>query len=342
MNTAPPHGSSAPASAHSPRSLSVIIPVFNEEAVIAQTHQRLSSVMRSLNRPYELIFVNDGSSDASDPILLSIAASDPNSKILSFSRNFGHQPAITAGLHAASGSAAITIDADLQDPPELIPAMLDLMAREHADVVFAVRKKRAGEPKLKLAFAKSFYRLLNRLSDTPLPVDSGDFRLMNRPVMDAFNRLGEHDKYVRGLVSWLGFKQVPVYYDRDARAAGETKYPFRKSLQLGLTGIFYFSKKPLMLAVSLGFLCIAAGLCYAAVVLWQKITGVPGLASGWSSLICVTIFFSGVQLLTVGILGQYIGSLFDEAKRRPEYIISRKTNFGEPPHGTPGARPDLS
>jgi dolichol-phosphate mannosyltransferase len=307
--------------------VSVIIPVFNEEAVIAETYRRLSAVMRDLPHDYELIFVNDGSRDGTLEILRRLAAADPRAKILNFSRNFGHQRAITAGLHACTGDAAVTIDADLQDPPELIPDMLALMTHEGAGVVYAVRKKRRGDARLKLALAKTFYRVLNRLSDTPLPVDTGDFRLMSRAVVDAFNRLDERDKYVRGLVSWLGFTQVPIYYDRDPRAAGETKYPFRKSLQLGLTGVFYFSKKPLTLAVSLGFLCIAAGLLYAAVVLWQKFYGAPGLVSGWSSIICLIVFFSGVQLLTIGILGKYIGNLFDEAKHRPEYIVHEKINF---------------
>ncbi len=309
--------------------VSVIIPVFNEEAVIAETCRRLATVMRAMPRDYELIFVNDGSRDGTGAILQTLAAADPRVKILTFSRNFGHQPAITAGLNFCTGDAAVTIDADLQDPPEFIPEMLALLEREHAGVVYAIRKKRAGEPRLRLLAIKTFYRVLDALSDIPIPMDSGDFRAVNREVIDTFNRLDERNKYVRGLMSWMGFKQIPFYYNRDARAAGETKYPFRKLLNLALTGIFYFSKKPLTLAVSLGFLCIAAGLCYAMYILYARLFGNAQIISGWASTLCVMTFFSGVQLLTVGILGKYIGSLFDEAKRRPEYVIREKINFSE-------------
>jgi dolichol-phosphate mannosyltransferase len=307
--------------------ISVIIPCYNEEAVLAETYRRLAAVMAALPHDYELIFVNDGSCDSTGEILRHLADCDPRVKALTFSRNFGHQCAITAGLNFCAGAAAVLIDADLQDPPELIPDMLALMASSGANHVYAVRRQRAGDGRLKLALAKAFYRVLNSLSDTPLPVDTGDFRLVDRAVIDTFNRLDERNKYVRGLMSWIGFKQSPFYYDRAPRAAGTTKYPFRKSLRLGLTGIFYFSKKPLNLAVLLGFLCLGAGLFYAGFVLWQKIYGAPGLVSGWSSLVCLITFFSGVQLLTAGILGKYIGSLFDEAKRRPEYIVSGQLNF---------------
>jgi dolichol-phosphate mannosyltransferase len=307
--------------------LSIIIPCYNEAAVIGETYRRLNAVMRQLPHAHELIFINDGSQDGTLTILKKLAETDKAVKILNFSRNFGHQQAITAGLNFCRGDKAVIIDADLQDPPELIPDMLALMACERVSHVYAVRKKRAGDAKLKLVIARAFYRILNKLSDVSIPVDTGDFRIIDRVVIDTFNRLDERNKYVRGLMSWMGFRQIPFYYDRNARLAGETKYPFHKSLGLGMTGIFYFSKKPLQLSILLGFICIVAGLFYTAQIFLAKLFGVGHTVSGWASTICLITFFSGVQLLTVGILGKYIGSLFDEAKHRPEYIVQEKINF---------------
>lgn len=307
--------------------LSIIIPCYNEEAVIAETYRRLSGVMQSLRHDYELIFINDGSRDKTLNILHELAAADSAVKVLNFSRNFGHQSAVTAGINHCSGDAAVIIDADLQDPPEVIAEMLDIMQREQANVVYGVRKKRKGESWFKLLTAKMFYRLLNRLSDVKFPVDTGDFRLIDRSVIDAFNSLKEKNKYIRGLIAWMGFKQLPCYYDREERFAGETKYPFKKMLKFAMIGLFYFSKKPLNLATSLGFISIALGLCYVLWVLISMVFNLGHSVTGWTSTIMLIVFFGGVQLLTIGVLGKYIGNLFDEVKSRPEYIVSEKINF---------------
>lgn len=308
--------------------ISVIIPCFNEQEVIQESYRRLAQVFVDNDLPdYELIFVNDGSRDKTMILLRDIALNNNHVKLLSFSRNFGHQAAVTAGLKACKGDVAVIIDADLQDPPEVIPEMLKIFHEENCNVVYGVRNKRDGESFMKLFTAKMFYRLLNALSDISFPVDTGDFRLIDRKVIDAFNNLTEKNKYIRGLISWLGFKQCPVYYNRDARFAGETKYPFRKMLKFASIGLFYFSKKPLKLATSLGFLSVFAGLIYVLYILSSMIFGFGHVVSGWTSTIVVIIFFGGVQLLTIGVLGQYIGSLFDEVKNRPEYIIAEKLNF---------------
>ncbi len=310
--------------------ISVIIPCFNEQEVINESYRRLVNVFIDHNLPdYELIFVNDGSRDKTMFLLREIASTNDQVKLLSFSRNFGHQAAVTAGLKECKGDVAIIIDADLQDPPEVIPEMLKVFNEEQCNVVYGVRNHRKGESFMKLFTAKIFYRLLNSLSDISFPVDTGDFRLVDRKVINAFNNLSEKNKYIRGLISWLGFKQCPVYYNRDARFAGETKYPFRKMLKFASIGLFYFSKKPLKIATSLGFLSVFAGLMYVLYILISMVFGFGHVVSGWTSTIVLIIFFGGVQLLTIGVLGQYIGSLFDEVKNRPEYIIADKLNFNE-------------
>lgn len=307
--------------------LSIIIPCYNEEQVIAETYKRLTDVLQKLPHDYELIFVNDGSKDRTLSILQDFSDKDQKVKILAFSRNFGHQCAVTAGLNNCSGDVAVIIDADLQDPPEVIVEMLEIMQREQANVVYGVRKKREGESWFKLFTAKMFYRLLNRLSDVKFPLDTGDFRMIDRKVINQFNQLGETNKYIRGLISWMGFKQVPCYYEREARFAGETKYPLKKMLKFAMIGLFYFSKKPLNIATSLGFFSVLLGLLYVVWVLISLIFSLGHSVSGWTSIIVLIVFFGGVQLLTIGILGRYIGNLFDEAKNRPEYIIDEKINF---------------
>lgn len=307
--------------------LSVIIPCYNEEAVIAETHKRLSSVMKSLRHDYELIFINDGSQDRTMDLLKALAAADASVKALNFSRNFGHQCAVTAGLNSCTGDVAVIIDADLQDPPEVIVDMLEIMQREQANVVYGVRKKRKGESWFKLVTAKMFYRILNRLSDVKFPLDTGDFRMLDRKVIDQFNSLGETNKYIRGLISWMGFRQAPCYYEREARFAGETKYPLKKMLKFAMIGLFYFSKKPLNMATSLGFASIALGLCYVLWVLISMMFNLGHSVTGWTSTIMLIVFFGGVQLLTIGVLGKYVGNLFDEVKGRPEYIVSERVNF---------------
>lgn len=301
--------------------LSVIIPCYNEESVIAESYSRLLRTMQGMAIGYELIFINDGSRDKTPSLLNDIAASDRNVKVIHFSRNFGHQPAVTAGLNHCRGQYAVIIDADLQDPPELIPEMLDMALTQDYNIVYAVRRQRKGETYFKKVTAKLFYRSLNLLSETEIPVDAGDFRLVDRKVIDTFNKLTEKHKYVRGLISWVGFKQAPIYYNRDARFAGETHYPFLKMFTFATRGLLYFTKKPLKLATQLGFLCIIVGLALAVYVAVSRYIYPERIVSGWPSVLITIIFFGGVQLLTIGVLGAYLGNIFDEVKNRPEYII---------------------
>lgn len=307
--------------------LSVIIPCYNEELVVRESHKRLTSVMQQIEMDYELIFINDGSRDNTYSILKELASQDPCTKILNFARNFGHQCAVTAGLNNCNGDLAVIIDSDLQDPPEVILDMLEIQKREGANVVYGVRKKREGESWFKLITAKYFYRTLNKLSDVQFPVDTGDFRLIDRNIIDVFNNMHEKNKYIRGLISWMGYKQVPCYYERKERFAGETKYPLKKMLKFASIGLFYFSKKPLKMATWLGFFSVALCLIYAIIIFIMKLVNPASFVVGWTSIVLLVIFFGGVQLLTVGILGQYIGNLFDEAKDRPEYIIRDKVNM---------------
>ena len=310
------------------KSLSVIVPCYNEEAVIGVTYDRIRSVLRQLtNLESHILFVNDGSSDRTFEILSGIAAQDSNIKIINFSRNFGHQAAVTAGIHHCQTDLAVIIDADLQDPPEIIPELLQKMEDEQANVVYCVRRSRAGESKFKLWSAKKFYRALNSLSEVKFPLDTGDFRLIDARIIKEFNRLKERGKYIRGLISWVGFKQVPFFYEREARYAGETKYPLRKMLSFASTALLYFSKKPLMISISLGFLAVVIGLVLALWYAFGKIFGYTNAESGFTSIMIIVIFFGGIQLLTIGVLGQYIGILFDEVKERPEYIIEDTTNL---------------
>ena len=306
------------------QTLTLIVPCFNEEAVIPTSWSRMKKVLDEL-KGYDssIIFINDGSSDGTGPILTEIAATDPRVTVLHFSRNFGHQPAVTAGLHECDSDFAIIIDADLQDPPELIPDMLQKQREEQANVVYCVREDRKGEGLIKLFTSKMFYRTLNWLSEVDFPLDTGDFRLIDRRIIDEFKRFREKGKYIRGIISWVGFKQVPLSYKREARFAGQTKYPFRKMLHFAGTAMLYFSKKPLKIAMSLGFFAVIIGLIYAIWIVLGKIFGFTNAATGWSSIILLVIFFGGVQLLTVGVLGQYIGIIFDEMKDRPEYIIEK-------------------
>jgi dolichol-phosphate mannosyltransferase len=312
----------------SQQTLALIVPCFNEEAVLQASWERMRKVMDELEGyQSELIFVNDGSTDASGSILTSIARSDSRVTVLHLSRNFGNQPAVTAGLHGCTSDFAVILDADLQDPPELIPDMLRKQREEQANVVYCVREARRGENLLKRFTSKVFYRSLNLLSEIRFPLDTGEFRLVDRRMMDEFKRFREKGKYIRGIFSWVGFKQVPLYYKRDPRFAGETKFPFRKMLHFASTAMLYFSKKPLKLAMSLGFFAVLIGVVYGIWILLGKLFGFTNAEIGWSSIILLVIFFGGVQLLTVGVLGQYIGIIFDEMKDRPEYIIEKTDKF---------------
>ena len=309
------------------KSLSVIIPCFNEEEVLRESYRRTKAVLDTLPCDTEIIYVNDGSLDKTRAMLDEIAASDAHVKVLHFSRNFGHQPAVSAGIRNCHTDLAIIMDADLQDPPELIPEILALREKEQANSVYCVRRSRDKESFFKLFTARLFYRTMNRMSEVEFPLDTGDFRLIDRKIMNEFNRLREHGKYIRGLVSWIGFKQVPFYYERKARVAGETKYPLSKMIRFASNALLYFSKKPLRLAMSLGFIAVIIGIILAIWFTLGKLYGFSNAETGWTSIMTVVVFFGGVQLLTIGVLGQYIGVLFDEIKNRPEYIIDEKRNY---------------
>lgn len=309
--------------------ISIIVPCFNEDRVITKTHERLLNTLNSLDYSFEIIYINDGSKDATFSLLKKISANNNNVKILSLSRNFGHQAAVSAGLKYCTGELAIIIDADLQDPPELFPKMIQTYLDENCNGVYGVRKKRKNEGFLKKITASIFYRILNFLSDVPLPVDTGDFRLIDRKIIDAFNSLKEKNKYIRGLISWMGFKQVPFYYNRDPRLLGETKYTFKKMYKLATTGLLYFSRKPLQLSLGLGFFTIFVSLLLIIYVFVSKFSNSIQTIPGWASTLIVIIFFGGVQLFVIGVLGEYIGNIFDELKSRPEYIIAEQINFDE-------------
>lgn len=298
---------------------SIVVPVYNEEEVIHETYRRLTEVMRSTGEAYELIFVNDGSRDRTAEILKEYSQKDESVILLDFSRNFGHQIAITAGMDYSRGKAVVVIDADLQDPPELILEMIKKWKQGY-DVVYAKRTKRKGETVFKKQTAKMFYRFLHSMTDIDIPLDTGDFRLLDRRVCDQMNSLHEKNRFVRGLVSWVGFKQIAVEYERDERLAGESKYPLKKMLKLSMDGITSFSYKPLKLASYAGVTLSGIGFIYLFVVLYLKLF-TNSTITGWSSLIVIQLIFSGITLFILGMIGEYIGRIYDETKQRPLYIV---------------------
>jgi dolichol-phosphate mannosyltransferase len=302
-----------------PIQYSIVVPVYNEEEVIHETYRRLKEVMISTGEAYELLFVNDGSRDHTAEILKEYSQKDESVILLDFSRNFGHQIAITAGMDYSRGKAVVVIDADLQDPPELILDMIEKWKQGY-DVVYAKRTKRKGETLFKKQTAKMFYRFLNSMTDIDIPLDTGDFRLLDRRVCDQMNNLQEKNRFVRGLVSWVGFKQIAVEYERDERLAGESKYPLKKMLKLSIDGITSFSYKPLKLASFAGVALSGIGFIYLLVVLYLKLF-TNSTITGWSSLIVAQLFFSGFTLFILGMIGEYIGRIYDESKHRPLYIV---------------------
>ncbi|MDR1736807.1 MAG: glycosyltransferase family 2 protein [Oscillospiraceae bacterium] len=307
--------------------LSVVVPLYNEEEVILESYTRLKEVLEASRESYELIFVNDGSRDKTWELALGLAAKDPQLKLIGFSRNFGHQTAITAGMDLASGDAVVVIDADLQDPPAVILEMVKKW-REGYDVVYGRRVKRMGETLFKKATAKAFYRGVNAMTDVDIPVDAGDFRLLDRKVVDALKSLPERNRYVRGLVSWVGFKQAAVDYVRQERFAGTTKYPLRKMLKLAGDAVTGFSYKPLKISTYLGSaLAILCFLFLVFVVIQRLFFPQTIMLSGWASLTAIVLFFNGIMLMMLGIIGEYIGRIYDEAKGRPMYIVAEKVNF---------------
>lgn len=299
--------------------LSVVVPVYNEELSAAESAKRLSRVLSELGCRYELLFVNDGSTDKTLDVLKSERGRNPNIKIISLTRNFGHQMAITAGMDQAKGDAVITIDGDLQDPPELIEEMLEKW-REGYDVVYARRIRRLGETIFKKWAAIFFYRLVSKVSNVDIPVDVGDYRLMSRKALDAFNRIRERHRYIRGLVAWLGYKQAFVDYARDKRYAGKTKYSLMRMVNFSLDGISSFSNLPLRLVSFLGFLSALFAFFYILYALYVSLV-LHTVVAGWTSVIIAVFFLGGVQLIGLGIIGEYLGMVHDESKGRPLYLV---------------------
>ena len=309
------------------KKISIVIPMYFEEEVANECYNRTKKMLNTLkNYDYEIIFVNDGSKDKTLQILENIAQNDNNVKVLSFSRNFGHQAAVTAGLKYTTGDVVAIMDAGLQDPPEVITEMLELWEQGN-EVIYAKRKSREGESKFKLFTAKMFYKVLNGLSDVEIPKDTGDFRLADRKVIDVINSLPEHNKFLRGLFSWVGFKQIPLEYERKERFAGKTKYPLKKMLKLASDGITSFSTKPLKILGALGLISVIASIVILIYALISYIFNLNQLTAGWTSIMVTVTFLGGMQLLSIWLISEYIGKIYDESKGRPEYIIDKKINI---------------
>ena len=313
--------------------ISIIVPCYNEKEVILETNKRLRDELEKIynqyNLKYELIYVNDGSKDNTLRLLqLQEEEHNSNSKyhgkivVLSLSRNFGHQSALSAGLFHAKGDAIVSIDADLQDPPEVICKMIEKW-QEGVDVVYGARVSREGESFFKLMTAKIFYRLVRYLTQTDIPVDAGDFRLMSRQALDIFNSMPEGNRFIRGMIPWIGLKQEPVFYERAARFAGTTKYPFRKMLKLAFDGITSFSSTPLKLSYYMGFFVAGFAIIYALYIIFFALVYKFPIV-GWSSLMVTILFIGAVQLIAIGILGEYLGRVYDEVKKRPLFIVDKK------------------
>ncbi len=308
-------------------SLSIVVPCYNEEACLAALHARLAKAAHSaVGDDYEMLLVNDGSRDSSWAMMAELAKRDSHLVAINLSRNHGHQLALTAGLDLCSGNRILIIDADLQDPPELLPAMMKAMDESGADVVYGVRKSRRGETAFKRATAHGFYRLLSRATDVDIPLDTGDFRLMSRRALDAFLAMPEQARFVRGMVAWLGFKQIPITYDRDERFAGETKYPLRQMTRFAIDALTGFSSAPLKLASFAGF---ALSIGSVLIVLYILAAWISGRSiAGWTSLMLVVVVLGAVQMFVLALLGEYIGRLYNEAKGRPLYLVEQIIGAG--------------
>jgi glycosyltransferase involved in cell wall biosynthesis len=317
--------------------LSLVLPIYNEEEVIPELHKRLQEFLTKLAVPSEVVFVNDGSRDRSMEMLRAIAAGDPRYRIVSFARNFGHQRAITAGVDYARGQAVVVMDADLQDPPEVVLEMVEKW-RQGFDVVYGRRRKRAGETFFKLVTARLFYRVFAAMIPIEVPLDTGDFRLMSRRVVVVLRELRETHRFVRGMVAWVGFKQTEVLYDRPGRFAGETKYPLRKMAAFAIDGITSFSIVPLRFATYMGMLMILASV---GIIVWALVSKyvMHQVVQGWTGIMIALAVFSSVQLLMIGILGEYIGRIYEEVKRRPLYVVGDTVNASKDEEN---AHPDLS
>jgi len=306
--------------------LSLVIPIYNEEEVLPQLDARVKELLVTLDLTCEVVFVDDGSKDRSIELLRGMAGGEPRYRVIRFARNFGHQRAITAGIDTSRGRAVVILDADLQDPPEVI---LEMVAkwREGFDVVYGRRRSRAGESWFKLVTAKLFYRLFALMIPIEVPLDAGDFRLMSRRVVLAMRSLRETHRFVRGLVAWVGFRQTAVEYDRAARAAGETKYPLRKMLAFAIDGIASFSIQPLRMATYLGAVVGALSLIAGLLALLSHSYGLT--VPGWTTTVVLLSFLSSIQFFMIGILGEYVGRIYEQVKRRPLYLVAEKINFGK-------------
>jgi len=306
--------------------LSVVAPLFNEQANLPELHARLSAVLRQITRNYEIIFVDDGSTDRSADVVAQLATQDPAVKLLSFSRNFGHQTAITAGLDYSSGDAVIVMDSDLQHPPELIPQLIEKW-REGFDLVYTVRQDTTDATAFKKLSATLFYKILNFLSHTQIPPNAADFRLLDRQVVTAFANLRERTRFMRGLTGWVGFKTVGIPYVAQSRKGGQTSYSFRRMLRLAIDGIVSFSTLPLHVAIYVGFIEALLGFAYGLWVLYIKFFTKRPLEPGWTSVILVLTIMGGIQLMLVGILGLYLGKVYEEVKQRPLYLLRKTIGF---------------
>jgi len=309
------------------KKVSVVIPMYYEEEVAKECYNRIKSNLEEIeNYDYEIVFVNDGSKDRTLEILEEIAKENSKVKVISFSRNFGHQAAVTCGLKFVTGDCTVIIDADLQDPPELIKDMLKLW-EEGNEVIYAKRKKREGESTFKLFTAKMFYKVLNGLSEVEIPKDTGDFRLADKKIIDVINSLPEHNKFLRGLFSWVGFKQTPFEYERKERFAGQTKYPLKKMLKLAGDGIIGFSNKPIRIIGTIGVVSVFLSFFILLYSIISNIFNFNYAVEGWTSIMVAITFFAGVQLISVWIMSEYIARIYDESKGRPQYIVDKKINI---------------
>ncbi len=307
---------------------SIIAPCFNEEGVLHELHRRIQEVMDQTGESWELVLINDGSRDRTPEVMRELHAADPRVKVVDFARNFGHQIAVTAGLDYAQGDAVVIIDADLQDPPEVILEMIDRW-KEGYEVVYAVRTERKGETWFKEFTAKLFYRIIYRITDVDIPLDTGDFRLMDRKVVDAMNRMRERNRFIRGMTSWVGFRQTGVYYVREERYAGETHYPFRKMFKFALDAITSFSYAPLQMATYLGFIIAGLSAIAALLVVFARLFMGTSPFYGQATTLVTVLFLGGVQLITLGIIGEYLGRIYDEVKGRPLYLVREALGFEE-------------
>ena len=324
-------------SAIAPPLLSVVIPILNEEPLVGRLHERVTAAVAPLGA-YELVVVDDGSTDGTWSRLVELAAVDPHLRLVRLSRNFGHQIALTAGLEAARGDAVVTMDGDLQDPPEVIP---DMVARwqEGYDVVYGVREEREGETRYKLWTARLFYGLIGRLSPVEIPAEAGDFRLLSRRAANALRAMPERARFLRGMTSWIGFPQIGVPYRRDARTAGATKYPTRKMIKFAADAITSFSSAPLRVVSAIGFVLVGFCAVYLLYTLYVRFF-TDDTVEGWTSVIVVLLLIGGAQLIGLGVIGQYIGRIYDEAKGRPLYVVSELVDSAS--LALPSVAPDLA